>query len=51
MKRYSTEPRANKYVKAYVFSFSRNPPDKYGKKLLDTARRAKLDALKLFSKK
>ena len=38
--RYSTEPRYGKYVKGYGFlSFARTFGDKYGKKLMDTARK------------
>ena len=36
---YSTEPRYGKYVKGYGFlSFARKTGDKYGKKLMDTAK-------------
>ena len=38
--RYSTEPKFIKYVKGYVFlSFARNFVYKYGKKLIDTAKK------------
>ena len=49
--RYSTEPRFQEYVKGYVFlSFVRKFGDKYGKKLMDTATKAGLDAAKNASK-
>ena len=52
MTRYSTESRTRKYVKGYGFlSFSRNLSNKYGKKLLDTAKNTGLDATKTSSKK
>ena len=45
--RYSTEPRYGKYVKGYGFlSFARTFGDKYGKKLMDTARKTWIDATK-----
>ena len=38
--RYSLEPTYRKYVKGYGFlSFARNFGDKYGKKLMDTAKK------------
>ena len=50
--RYSTEPRFSKYVKGYGFlSFARKFPDKYGKKLMDTARKTGIDAAKTASKR
>ena len=49
--RYSTEPKFRKYVKGYDFlSFVRKFGDKYGKKLMDTATKAGLDAAKNASK-
>ena len=37
---YSTEPRMRKHIKGYVFSsFARNLSIKYGKQLLDTAKK------------
>ena len=49
--RYSTGPRFQEYVKGYVFlSFVRKFGDKYGKKLMDTATKAGLDAAKNASK-
>ena len=51
-RRYSTKPRARKYIKRYgLLSFARNLLSKYGKQLLDTARKTKLDALKTASVK
>ena len=50
--RYSTEPKYRKYVKGYDFlSFSRKFWDKYGKKLMDTATKTKIDAAKTSSKR
>ena len=38
--RYSLEPKYKKYVQGYRFlSFARKSGDKYGKKLMDTARK------------
>ena len=38
--RYSTEPKYRKYFKGYGFlSFARKFVDKYGKKLIDTAKK------------
>ena len=45
--RYSTEPKYRKYVKDYGFlSFARKFGNKYGKRLLDTATKAGMDAAK-----
>ena len=50
--RYSTEPRFRKYVKGYGFlSFARKCGDKYGKKLMDTATKTGIDAVKTASKR
>ena len=50
--RYSTEPKYRKYVKGYDFlSFPRTFSDKYGKKLMDTATKAGIDAAKTASKR
>ena len=50
--RYSTEPKFRKYFKGYGFlSFARKFGDKYGKKLMDTAIRKKIDAGKTASKR
>ena len=51
MARYSIEPRARKYIKGCGFlSFARNVSVKYGKKLLDSATKTGLDAIKTASK-
>ena len=45
--RYSTEPKFRKYVKGYDFlSFAKKFGDKYGKKLIDTAKKTGIDAAK-----
>ena len=50
--RYSKEPRFRKYVKGYSFlSFARKFGDKHGKKLMDTATKAGIDAAKTASKR
>ena len=50
MRHYSIEPRWKEYVKGYGFlSFMRNPTDKH-KKMLDTATKTGLDAVKTASK-
>ena len=50
--RYSTEPSFRKYVKGYgFFSLARKFGDKYGKKLIDTATKARIDAAKTASKR
>ena len=52
MMRYSTEPRFRKYVKGYGFlSFAKNFGNEYGKKLIDTATKTRLDAAKIASKR
>ena len=52
MTRYSIEPRTRKYVKGYgILSFARNLSNKSGKKILGTATKTELDALKTASKK
>ena len=49
--RYSTEQRFRKYVKGYGFlSFAQKSGDKYGIKLMDTARKTGIDAAKTTSK-
>ena len=49
--RYSTEPKSKKCVKGYsFFSFARKFGDKYGKILMDTATKTRIDAEKLFLK-
>ena len=38
--RYSTEPKYRKYVEGYGFlSFAKKSGEKYGKKLMDTAKK------------
>ena len=50
--RYLTEPKYRKYVKGYGFlSFVRKCPDKYRKKLIDTATKTGMDAAKTASKR
>ena len=45
--RYSVEPRDKTYVKGYRFmSFARSMSNKYGKKLVDTAKKSATDAVK-----
>ena len=49
--RYSIEPRDRIYVKGYGFiSFARSMSNKYGKKLVDTAKKSATDAIKTASK-
>ena len=49
--KYSTEPRFRRYVKGYGFlSFAKKFGDKYGKKPMDTATKARIDAAKTASK-
>ena len=44
--RYSIEPRDRIYVNGYGFmSFARSMSNKYGKKLLDTAKKSATDAI------
>ena len=48
--RYSIEPRDRVYVKRYGFmSFARSMSNKYGKKLVDKARKSATDAIKTAS--
>ena len=50
--RYSLEPRDREYVKGYGFmSFARSMSNKYGKKLVDTAKKYATDAIKTASKR
>ena len=50
--RYSLEPRDRIYVKGYGFmSFARSMINKYGKKLVDTAKKFATDAIKTASKR
>ena len=49
--RYSAEPKFRKYIKGYGFlSFARKSGDKYGKKLMNTATKAGMDAVKAFKR-
>ena len=49
--RYLKELKYRKYVKGYSFLlFARRFGDKYGKKLMDTATRTRIDAAKTASK-
>ena len=50
--RYSIETRDRIYVKGYGFmSFARSISNKYGKKLVDTAKKSAADAIKTASKR
>ena len=50
--RYSLEPKNRIYVKGYGFmSFARSMSNKYGKKLVDTAKKSATDAIKTASKR
>ena len=50
--RYSLEPGDRIYVKGYGFlSFARSMSNKYGKKLVDTAKKSATDAIKTASKR
>ena len=50
--RYSLEPRDRVYVKGYGFmSFARSMSNKYGKKLVDMAKKSATDAIKTASKR
>ena len=54
--RYSIEPRNRKYVKGYgFFSFAKNISkslsNKYGQKVLDSAKKSTTDAIKTVSKR
>ena len=50
--RYSIEPRDRIYVNGYGFmSFARSMSNKYGKKLVDTAKKSATDAIKTASKR
>ena len=45
--RYSTEPRSRKYVKGFGFlSFARKFSHKYGKQLMDSPTKTRMDAAK-----
>ena len=50
--RYSIEPRENRYVKGYGFlSFARNLNNKYGQKLIDSAKNSAADTFKIACKR
>ena len=50
--RYSAEPKERKYVEGYGFlSFAKKFSDKYGKKLMDTATKPRIDTAKTASKR
>ena len=54
--RYSIEPRERRYVKGYGFlsftkNIGRNLSNKYGQKLIDSAKKSATDALKFASKR
>ena len=50
--RYSVKPRDRVYVKGYGFmSFARSMNNKYGKQLVDTAKKVATDAIKTASKR
>ena len=50
--RYSIEPRDRVYIKGYGFMpFSKSMSNKYGKKLVDTAEKPTIDAIKTASKR
>ena len=50
--RYSIEPRDRVYVKGYGFmSFAGSMSNKYGKKLVDKAKKSAIDAIKTASKR
>ena len=50
--RHSIEPRNRIYVKGYGFmSFARSMSNKYGQKLVDTAKKSPTDATKATSKR
>ena len=61
--RYSTEPRERRHVKGYGFlsfarnigthatKFAKNMSNKYGQKLVDTAKKSVTDAIKTASKR
>ena len=50
--RYSIEPRERRYVKGYGFlSFARNYNNKYGQKLVDSAKNSATEAFKIAGKR
>ena len=49
---YLPKPRKRKYVQGYLFlSIARTFGDKYGKKLMDTAAKTRIDAAKTARKR
>ena len=49
---YSIESRERRYVEGYGFlSFAKNLSNKYGQKLIDSAKKSATDAFKIASKK
>ena len=53
---YSIQPRERRYVKGYGFlsfpkNIGRNLSNKYGQKLVDTAKKSATDAFKIASKR
>ena len=50
--RYSIEPTEKRYVKGYGFlPFARNLNNKYGQKLVDSAKKSATDAFEIASKR
>ena len=50
--RYSTEPKYKKYARGYgLLPFARKFGDKYGRKIMDTATKTGIDAVKTASKR
>ena len=50
--RYSIEPKFRKYVEGYGFlSFAKKFGNKYGKRLMDTATKTRIDVAKTTSKR
>ena len=54
--RFSVQPKQRRYVKGYGFlsfakNIDRNLSNKYGQKLVDTAKKSATDALKIVSKR
>ena len=50
--RYSIEPRERRYVEGYgLLSFARNLNDKYGRKLVNSAKKSATDAFKIARKR
>ena len=49
--RYSIEPTEGRYVKGYgILPFARNFNNKYGQKLVDSAKKSATDAFNIASK-